>query len=467
MPYALKLDASVTRAIITDSINLDSTTGDSWRIEMLVRGGNWSGGVGFFRGSASSPTRMEKLSTDRFRIRTKFASGNDNNETSAVTLSYSTDEDYLIGISSTPTELAVFRDDNFQVLRTGAGRTFDLDILGDGATSGTNFTGLIYEAKVYQNEVVTNHWLNTTGTGNVWTDIVGGNDAVLEGAIPTDDSQWVFYGEPAGDDVDSTLAAAWPMFSVNANQSTVSAGVNSSIASTWPLFSVSAAQDSAVPAYDSTVAATWPMFDVSAQQAATVPVYVSTAAMQWPMFTVQASQGAESPAIDSTIAAQWPMFTASASQASVAPQYTSNAAITWPMFTVAASQAQELPAGATTVAVTWPMLTVSGSQASTVPAFTASVDSTWPMFTVQAEQAQSFAGAGAVVDVTWPMFSVSGSQSATVPEYSLTASATWPMFSVQAFAGEFEYFTAPDARIDLPRLSRRVDISGLSRRIDL
>lgn len=114
-------------------------------------------------------------------------------------------------------------------------------------------------------------------------------------------------------------------------------------------------------------------------------------------------------------------------------------------------------------AETWTITAQSAGSGATVAI-------NWPLFTV--EISQSYAEpdppeAGTNVSIAWPMPSVSISQSATVPDYVSNVSVTWPMFSVSILQGEFEYVTSPNARADIPLLSRRVDIPSQSRRIDI
>ena len=67
------------------------------------------------------------------------------------------------------------------------------------STGAKAFLGGAYyiEACTDGTGAATNRWLNTTGTGSVWVDQIGGNDATQEGTWPSDDSEWVFYEEGA------------------------------------------------------------------------------------------------------------------------------------------------------------------------------------------------------------------------------------------------------------------------------
>jgi len=51
--------------------------------------------------------------------------------------------------------------------------------------------------KIWRSGVLTNHWVNTTGTGLVFEDIVGGNDFTLDGSWPAGDDHWVYYDDGA------------------------------------------------------------------------------------------------------------------------------------------------------------------------------------------------------------------------------------------------------------------------------
>ncbi len=194
--YALRFENG-RAAVLNNPIELTSANGDSWRIEVRVLGDAWSGEIGFFAGDQSSPDRFQKTSADALRLRVRFASGSTNNETGSV-LSWSSDDEYLLGLSSSPTELAVFRNEYNQVLRTGSGRQFMLTRFGSGG-SASGFAGIMLEAKVIVNGATIHHWLNTNGAGTEWTDIVGGNNANLSvGTWPSDNSQWEPYDDGAG-----------------------------------------------------------------------------------------------------------------------------------------------------------------------------------------------------------------------------------------------------------------------------
>ena len=124
----------------------------------------------------------------------------------------------------------------------------------------------------------------------------------------------------------------------------------------------------------------------------------------------------------------------------------------------------------TAVAINWPLFSVAISQQSEVPQYSSDIAISWPIFSVAVSQSYvepDPPAAGTNVSIAWPMPSVSISQSSTVPDYISNSLIAWPMFSVSILQGEFEYVTSPNARVDIPLLSRRVDIPSQSRRIDI
>ena len=463
MAFALRFGGT-QRVQLQDVIFLDGYQGKSWRVEVTVKHDNWpAGSVGFFRGIGATSSRVIKLDT-RFRVRTRFENESVSNETGAINFNWVNDDIYTLGIYSTGAGAhGVFRNDTTEQLRD-SDRKFDLEFFGDGNTTNF-FQGLMYEAKVFIDDVLEHHWINLTGSGNVWTDIVGGNDAVLVDGWPTDDSQWIPIDD--GGAIESAVAATWPLFQAVASQSSTVPDITSDIAAQWPIFGVSVSQGAQVPGIDSTIAAAWPLFSVQANQASELPQYQATIATTWPMFSASVSQQSGVPQYTSDLAATWPLFNVNAEQASESPAVEITAALTWPLFTVAANQESQLPEGATSIAVTWPLFSVDASQQSTVPEFDSTIAATWPLLQVSASQQQELPSGATAIAIEWPLFGVQASQESTIPEFTATVSTTWPLFSVSILAGEFDFFASPQARVDIPNLSRRVDIPSLSRRIDI
>jgi hypothetical protein len=360
------------------------------------------------------------------------------------------------------------------------------------STASAGDRSALYRVKLFNADGDIIHDWNpsaSNGTGSTLIDTVGGNNGTLVN-FPTDDSQWVFYGTPT-DDVDSSIAAAWPSLAVSVSQSQeLPSGTTADIALTWPSLSVSANQSVTVPEYSSTVATTWPSLGVNASQSATAPEYATSVNAVWPSLSVSVSQGQAIPAVDSSVNVTWPALSISVSQAQSIPSLSADISATWPSLTIAASQSQQLPAGAMSVSVTWPSLSVSASQSATVPTTTADISAAWPSLSVSAGIDVSVPVGGASVAVTWPSLAVSVSQSATaptlsqinvtwpslaanaeqastVPEYTATIATTWPSLAVSVIAGEFDYATDPDAKITIYKESRRVTISQPSRKITI
>jgi hypothetical protein len=80
------------------------------------------------------------------------------------------------------------------VVGTISGANLFADLQGFFNFGSTSRTGDLYWFESSNNSVVTNYYLNTTGTGTVWPDQVGGNNGTLVN-FPTDSTQWVFYDD--------------------------------------------------------------------------------------------------------------------------------------------------------------------------------------------------------------------------------------------------------------------------------
>lgn len=72
--------------------------------------------------------------------------------------------------------------------------------------AGVSVSAQVRFVKLSKDGVLTNHWVNTTGTGTQMPDIVGGQPFNQIGTWPAGDSEWVFYEDGGG--ADTSLAAA-------------------------------------------------------------------------------------------------------------------------------------------------------------------------------------------------------------------------------------------------------------------
>ena len=105
-----------------------------------------------------------------------------------------------------------------------------------------------------------------------------------------------------------------------------------------------------------------------------------------------------------------------------------------------------------------PLFGVSVNQESTVPLYDSAISFGVPMFSVAAQQESEASSDGSIISISVPLFGVSVEQVSTAPTYSAAVAFGVPFFSVSILSGEFEYFASPNARVDIPSLSRRIDI---------
>ena len=147
------------------------------------------------------------------------------------------------------------------------------------------------------------------GTGLTLPTTSGSNQGTLDNFGPTDADNWGGFGSS----VSSSIAATWPIFSINASQSQSIPSVSSAVAATWPIFTVSANQSQPTAGVSSSISVTWPMFSVSANQSQATG-FVSSVSVTWSMFSVSAVQSQSVPNVSSSVSATWPIFSVSAAQ---------------------------------------------------------------------------------------------------------------------------------------------------------
>ena len=117
------------------------------------------------------------------------------------------------------------------------------------------------------------HWLNTTGTGTVWTDIVGGNNATQVGTWPAGDAEWIFYDD--GGATESTISYDLGAFGF-AVESTVTAPAVTASAD-YDIGALGFAVSANVTAPTATASAAYDLgaFGFSASATASVPIVQS------------------------------------------------------------------------------------------------------------------------------------------------------------------------------------------------
>lgn len=217
----------------------------------------------------------------------------------------------------------------------------------------------------------------------------------------------------------------------------------------------------------SDVAASIPLFGASANHESTVPQYSSDIDFGVPFFSAAIIQSADAVQNISDVSFGVSLFSASISQDSQAPVYESSASLGVPFFAVSVQHEQVAPNSGTTASFSVPMFGASASQESSLPEFNSSVSFGVSLFSASVQQIAKLPSADNSVSISVPLFGVGAEQVSTVPTYNKTVSFSVPLFGVSILAGEFEYFTTPSARIDLPNLSRKIDVPLASRSIDV
>lgn len=212
--------------------------------------------------------------------------------------------------------------DNLTGLPTGESGTYTTSQLWSngvnglnqlGRSSSTNAVYLVGDMEIIAVTGLTNSQEYDAslsgGTGLTLPTTSGSNQGTLDGFGATDADNWGGFGAV----VNSSIAATWPIFSIDTVQSQSIPSVSSAVAATWPIFSVSVDQTQSIAGVSSSVSATWPMFSVAAIESQFTG-FVSSVSVTWPIFGVSAAQSQSVPPVSISVSATWPMFYVSAAQ---------------------------------------------------------------------------------------------------------------------------------------------------------
>jgi hypothetical protein len=182
--YAYASDISRNLILNTD-ITIDNTTDFKFSFEVKEVVGNDPSGLFTFLGSGSTAGIILRKSDGLFLFR---VIGNSNlvRAEGYYTIDNSSYIRYEFAYESTTDTFTISANDSVIYTSVQNGVSFSL-------TDNRLFVHgtaklFVKEVKLEKNGVVTNHWYNTTGTGDVLTDHVGGNHATL--SLPATSDTW-------------------------------------------------------------------------------------------------------------------------------------------------------------------------------------------------------------------------------------------------------------------------------------
>lgn len=212
MPYLLQTTSSASLKDVTLSSGISyirsggaGYTGDwSLKFKCQISGTSLLILAGDAAGVADSTNLIFFTTGTNLQIRTAGAQRNLTLPQSAITAARVYE---LVG-SSASNDIKVYQDGSYVGAVAGVS-LFSTDVrVIYPLLNNTGRYGDLYYVELYNNGALTNHYLNTTGTGSVWIDQVSGNNATQTGTWPVDDSEWVFYDTGGGTAYEDTLSGA-------------------------------------------------------------------------------------------------------------------------------------------------------------------------------------------------------------------------------------------------------------------
>lgn len=310
----------------------------------------------------------------------------------------------------------LFINDISQGVRSLSGQLLINSLLNQNGTESDS-CGLKY-LKFTVGSAVVRHYVNTTGTGTVWTDTVSGNNAAQVGTWPANDSEWVFYDAGGG-------------------------GISA------------------------TIAATMPQMQVSGSAGVTNPAVAATVSFNMPQMQVAASGNVAAPGVSASIAFAMPQMVVASSADNIAPIISASVAMTMPQMSVAVSGNVVAVGNSASVSFAMPQMAVAAAASNTVPVFAATIAATMPQMQVACSaDVQAVAGVSANIALTMPQMVVSASASTTAPVISATISFTMPQMIAYVLSGEFDYYSNAGTSIEYVAASTRIETLAASTHIE-
>jgi len=196
MPYLLETSSSNARVDPATDVIIGGNIGDYVEFSGYANAGNDSGNYRII-GFSSDYDNIIELSPSRIFFRAK------SNSAKRAQIVFDTGyvqpaigDDFIVRLEKiNSTDFEIFLDGVSVGVGSADGQNFTSDQFLNFDSSSEAFQGGCYyiEACTDGTGVATNRWLNTTGTGTVWIDQIGTNDATQVGTWPADNSEWVFY----------------------------------------------------------------------------------------------------------------------------------------------------------------------------------------------------------------------------------------------------------------------------------
>ena len=215
MAYLLETSSSNARVNPATDVIIGGNIGDYFEFSGYANAGN-SGGNYRIIGFSSGYYNIIELSSSRILFRARSNSAKDTEikfDTGYVQPAIG--DDFIVRLEKiNSTDFEIFLDGVSVGVGSADGQNFKSDHFLNFDSSNEAFQGGCYyiEACTDGTGVATNRWLNTTGTGTVWIDQIGTNDATQVGTWPADNSEWVFYSTgpntPINPSITSLLATS-------------------------------------------------------------------------------------------------------------------------------------------------------------------------------------------------------------------------------------------------------------------
>ena len=197
MPYLLETSSSNASVNPATDVIIGGNIGDYVEFSGYANAGN-SGGNYRIIGFSSGYYNIIELSSSKILFRAKSTSAKDTEITfDTGYVQPAIGDDFIVRLEKiNSTDFEIFLDGvSVGVGGAANGQNFTPNQFLNFDSSSEAFQGGCYyiEACTDGTGVATNRWLNTTGTGTVWIDQIGTNDATQVGTWPADNSEWVFY----------------------------------------------------------------------------------------------------------------------------------------------------------------------------------------------------------------------------------------------------------------------------------
>ena len=216
MPYLIETASTSSYVNPSSAVIIGANTGDYIEFSGYPSAGNPNGAYRVI-GAVSAYENIIEIGSSKVVLRS--ASGGQSRTSVEFNTGYvqpALGNDFLLRLEKiNSNDYEMFLDGVSIGINSSSGHNFTAtQFLNFSTRAGDAFQGGCYyiEACTDGTGVATNRWLNTTGTGAVWVDQIGTNDATQGGSWPVDNSEWVFYSTgpvtPINPSITSLLATS-------------------------------------------------------------------------------------------------------------------------------------------------------------------------------------------------------------------------------------------------------------------